>query len=197
MSNEKSVYGTQVLTSECRILWPHLFEAHAFKPEDKPKFMCSLVFKKNDPFIVKLKSEALKVFQTKFEDSKVIKNLKEYPANLIGYRLGIRDADADPAFEKFDYLAGCYVIGVKSTVQPVVIDQNKQEILDASQVYGGCYVRALITPSAYDQKGGKGPNFYFSSLQKLRDGTPLSGGINKEKEMSAFDVVPMDNEIYN
>ncbi len=196
--SEKSIYSKPILTTEFRLCFPALFSPKTFKVSDKPKFMMQMLFKPNDPFLAKLKAEALIVLKEKFKDIKSFQNLTSWPTQLpVGFWNPFRVADETPSMEKYTSHAGHIVISAKSALQPIVIDQNKQEILDEKQIYSGCYCRALVTVSAYKSKeGGAGITIYFSSVQKLRDGEPLSG-LDKEKEMSAFDVVPMDNEIYN
>ena len=62
------------------------------------------------------------------------------PANL---KLPLRDGDLDrPEDEAY---AGAYFINANSKQAPQVVDRNVQPILDQSELYSGCYIRASVT----------------------------------------------------
>lgn len=73
------------------------------------------------------------------------------------------------------YEAGGIFMTLRSTQRPGVVDQNKQEIIDPSGFYAGCYARAAVSVYAYDQKGNRGVSFGLTHLQFMKDGEPFSG----------------------
>lgn len=56
-----------------------------------------------------------------------------------------------------------------------MVDRNRQEILDQSEVYSGCYARANISFYAYNTNGNKGIACGLNAIQKTRDGESLGG----------------------
>jgi hypothetical protein len=71
---------------------------------------------------------------------------------------------------------GSTMITFSSKYNPAVIDRNRQEILDASDVYAGQYGRVQWTTYAYDASGNQGVSFGLRAYQKVKDGDALSGG---------------------
>ena len=59
--------------------------------------------------------------------------------------------------------------------KPGVVDGDCEPILDPSEVYSGCYGRVSLNFFAFNSNGNKGIAASINNVQKLRDGTPLSG----------------------
>jgi hypothetical protein len=57
--------------------------------------------------------------------------------------------------------------------RPGVVDANLQDIIDDTQVYSGCWMRAQVRAFAYKQQGNKGVSFGLQNCQKLRDDEPI------------------------
>src|SRR5690606_11645232 len=73
--------------------------------------------------------------------------------------------------------AGNWVINARSPVAPLVIDQNRQPLTQASgKPYSGCYVNAKLIIWAQQNQHGKRINAQLGGVQFVRDGEPLSGG---------------------
>lgn len=71
--------------------------------------------------------------------------------------------------------AGAIFLTLRSTQRPGLIDQQKQDIIDSSAFYGGCFARASVSVYAYDQKGNRGVGFGLQNVQKMKDGPPFGG----------------------
>ena len=71
--------------------------------------------------------------------------------------------------------AGCYFINANSASAPGIVDADRQEIIDRSEVYSGVYGRASINLYAFNSNGNKGIACGLNNLQKIRDGEPLGG----------------------
>lgn len=56
-----------------------------------------------------------------------------------------------------------------------VADETAKEVAfnEKHTVYNGCYGRAVVTISTYNDKGKNALNFYLVAFQKTRDGEPL------------------------
>jgi Protein of unknown function (DUF2815) len=77
---------------------------------------------------------------------------------------------------------GCTMIRLKSYQQPVVFDQQKNEILEERHFYGGCFARATVNAFAFDQGKNRGISFWFNAVQKVKEGDPLGGRANPESD---------------
>lgn len=77
------------------------------------------------------------------------------------------------------YVAGAIFINLKSEQKPGVVDENVQDIIDASKLYSGCWMRATVNAYAYDNKGNAGVSFGLNNVQKMGDGDPIGGSRTK------------------
>lgn len=104
--------------------------------------------------------------------SKLKGNAKSVPA-LSTLRTPLRDGDLerpdDPAY------ANAYFVNANSATAPGVVDTNRNDILDRSEVYSGCYGRASISFYAFNANGNRGIACGLNNLQKIKDGEPLGG----------------------
>ena len=137
----------------------------------KPKFSVSLIIPKSDTVTVgKIRAAIEEAYRE--GQSKIKGNAKSVPA-LSTLRTPLRDGDLErPDDEAY---ANAYFVNANSATAPGVVDANRNEILDKSEVYSGVYGRASIT-------------FYaFNNLQKIRDGEPLGGRASAESDFATAD----------
>lgn len=80
-----------------------------------------------------------------------------------------------------------YFVNANSPHKPGVVDGNRQEIIDTSELYSGIYGRASITFYAFNSNGNKGIACGLNNLQKLRDGDPLGGRTRAEDDFATED----------
>ena len=137
----------------------------------KPKFSVSLIIPKSDTVTVgKIQAAIEEAYRE--GQSKLKGNAKSVPA-LSTLRTPLRDGDLerpdDPAY------ANAYFVNANSATAPGVVDANRNDILDRSEVYSGCYGRASINFYAYNANGNRGIACGLNNLQKIRDGEPLGG----------------------
>ena len=149
----------------------------------KPKFSVSLIIPKSDTVTVgKIKAAIDEAYRD--GQSKLKGNGKSVPA-LSSLRTPLRDGDIDrpddPAY------ANAYFVNANSTTAPGVVDANRNEILDKSEVYSGCYGRASISFYAFNANGNKGIACGLNNLQKIRDGEPLGGKASAESDFATED----------
>lgn len=67
-------------------------------------------------------------------------------------------------------------VSFKSVKRPGIIDQDSQEILDESEIYSGCYVKAEISVYPYSGETYYGIAIGLNHIKKVKDGEPLGGG---------------------
>ena len=129
-----------------------------------PKYSASLIIPKEDTVTInKIKSAIEQAY--KEGESKLKGNGKSVPA-LSTLKTPLRDGDLE---------------------RPGVVDGNRQEIIDTSELYSGIYGRASITFYAFNSNGNKGIACGLNNLQKLRDGEPLGGRTRAEDDFATED----------
>lgn len=85
------------------------------------------------------------------------------------------------------YEAGAIFLTLKSKEKPGVVDQQVNDIMDESEVYAGCYMKASVNAYAYDEKGNRGISFGLGNLQKVKDGESLGGRTRAQDDFSAVE----------
>ena len=168
--------GTKVTTGKVRLSYTHLFEPHAIEGNE-PKYSVSVIVPKTD-------TETLKAIKEATDEAKENGKSKwggKAPANL---KTPLRDGDAErPDDEAY---ANSYFLNANSKIKPGVVDQNVQPILDATEVYSGCYARLTLNFYPYAASGNKGIAAGLGNVQKLEEGEPLGGFTRAEDD---FDIV--------
>ena len=172
--------ATKVITGvNTRWSYANVWEPKAMEG-GKPKFSVSLIIPKSDTVTVgKIKAAIEEAYRD--GQSKLKGNAKTVPA-LSTLRTPLRDGDLersdDPAY------ANAYFVNANSTTAPGVVDANRNEILDKSEVYSGCYGRASISFYAFNANGNKGIACGLNNLQKIKDGEPLGGRASAESDFA-------------
>lgn len=148
-----------------------------------PKYSVSLIIPKSDTQTIdKINNAILQAY--KEGESKLKGNSKSVPA-LEALKTPLRDGDLErPDDEAY---RDSYFVNANSPHKPGVVDANRQEILDSSELYSGIYGRASITFYAFNSNGNKGIACGLNNLQKLRDGEPLGGRTRAEDDFATED----------
>lgn len=183
MANVKAMRtGTKVTTGKVRLSYAHLFQPAAIEGNE-PKYSVSVIISKNDRDTLKAIKEA--VDQVKKDGA--AKWGGKVPATL---KTPLRDGDAErPDDEAYK---NCYFLNASSKNKPGVVDQNVQPVLDATEVYSGCYGRLTINFYAFSASGNKGVAAGLGNVQKLEDGEPLGGSAARAED--DFTSVDSDND---
>ena len=162
---------TKVTTGKVRLSYAHLFEAHGMEGQE-PKYSVSVIISKTDTETIKAIKEAVELAKK----NGVSKFGGKIPAVL---KTPLRDGDEERPDDKA--YAGCYFLNASSKQKPGVVDQHVQPILDATEVYSGCYARLTLNFYAYNASGNKGVAAGLGNVQKLADGEPL-GGVSRAED---------------
>jgi len=174
--------NTKVVTGKIRLSYAHLFQP---RPTDggELEYSTAILIPKND-------KETLRKIQTainavKADPAAITKWGGKVPPNLsTPLRDGDIDRPDDPVY------AGHYFINARSKQKPGVVDQNCQAVLDASEVYSGCFARVSINFFSYAVSGKKGVGAGLNNVQKVADGDALGGRARPEDDfepLSDFD----------
>lgn len=170
--------GLTVISPNAIATYAHVWEARLGIDETKGKqFSIVLLFSKTDD-LSKLRAAARKAAEKKW-GQKIPSKLKS------PFRNGSEAKPDDPIFR------GKIFITARSKDRPGIVDQHAQPILEPMDFYSGCKCRASLYAHAYDTKGNKGVTFMLNNLQKVADGTRLSGRKSAEEE---FDDIGEDDE---
>lgn len=174
--------GSKVITGKVRLSYAHLFEPHTIEDND-PKYSVSVLIPKTD-------TETLKAIKDAVAEAKELGKGKfggKVPDNL---KTPLRDGEKErPDDEAY---TGCYFLNASSKNKPGVVDLSVQPVLDATEVYSGCYGRLTLNFYAYSASGNKGIAAGLGNVQKLSDGEPLGGFTRAEDDFDSVDSAEDD-----
>jgi len=174
--------GTKVTTGKVRLSYAHLFEPHGIDGNE-PKYSVSIIIPKSD-------KETLQAIKEATEQAK-----KDGASKFGGkvpptVKTPLRDGDAErPDDEAYQ---NAYFLNANSKNKPGVVDISVQPVLDASEVYSGCYGRVTLNFYAYNANGNKGIAAGLGNVQKLEDGEPLGGFTRAEDDFDSVESVEDD-----
>jgi hypothetical protein len=161
----------RIMTPEFRLSFPKLFKPEAFEG-GTPKFSITMLFPK-DADLSEVKAAVKAVATEKWNDK------------LKGKKMPFKDGDA----RDYEGYAGMIEVRASRNADfgpPVIVDAERQEILDPAEIYSGCWCRAQVEAFAYDTTMNKGVAFGLTAIQKLRDDQSMGGGPSKQETIDAF-----------
>lgn len=168
----------QVVTGEVRLSFVNLFEPKAMKEGDEPKYSVTAIIPKSDTKTV----EAIKAAIQAAVEAGAQKHFGgRIPANVA---TTFRDGDTETddlgtlQKEKYPEYANSYYIRLSTKIKPKVFNADRQEIIDPSEVYSGCYGRVSMTFFAYSKEGKRGISAGLNNVLKTRDGDPLTNNLS-------------------
>lgn len=149
----------------------------------KPKYSASLIIPKDDVATVEKIKAAI---QAAYEEGqgKLKGNGKSVPP-LAAIKNPLRDGDLEkPDDEAYQ---NAYFVNANSSSKPGIVDGNRDEIIERSEIYSGIYGRASINFYAFNVNGNRGIACGLNNLQKLRDGEPLGGKASAASDFATDD----------
>ena len=160
-----------------------------FLPDEEGVFRTSLLIPKKDKALVALIEESIEEAK---EYGKTAKWGGKIPRNL---KIAFRDGDEETDVDKYPENEGHYVLNCRSKKRVGLVDTDRQPILDASEIYSGCWAYVSITSFAYDNES-KGVSFYLNNIMKARDGEPFgSGGSTPDEDFASVEEDDNDDLI--
>ena len=167
--------SAKVITGTVRFSYLNVFR----KSQLEDKYSVTLLIPKDDKKTIGAIRKAID--QAKKEGIKEKWKGKE-PKDLWN---PLRDGDEEKADEHPEY-AGMYFLKAKSDSKPILLDEYKDEILDETELYSGCWGRANISFFAFDNNT-KGISAGLNALQKNRDDQPVGGRVSLDEARNGFD----------
>ena len=156
---------TKVVTGLVRMSYANVFNPKSMDGQSDPKYSVALLIPKTDTATIKKIEAAIKL---------AIAQGKEKWGKAFEGKLATPLWDGDEEKPDDEVYANHYYLNAKSTTPPGIIDKNKNEILDSSEFYSGCYGRASVVFFPYNNVN-KGVGVGLQNLQKLKEGEPLGG----------------------
>ena len=159
-------------TGLVRLSYAHLFKPYSQAGND-PKYSAALLFPKSDKRTIDRLHKAL-------EDIKKDDYSKTKWAGKGGV-IGKIDSpvhDGDVEKEGDPTYKGMYYLNAKANPDrpPKIVDKDRNDIVDQSEVYSGCWVQAVLTFFSYNANGHKGIGVGLAAIRKIKDGPSLAGG---------------------
>jgi hypothetical protein len=179
--------STKVITGLVRFSYVNIFRSRAFRDGQDAKFsICLLIPKSDKATLDKIKA----AMDAAVEQGVVSKWGGKTPKNL---HLPLRDGDEERADEAPEY-EGMMFLNANSTQKPGIIDRDRNEILDADEVYSGCWGRASINFFPYDSNGNRGVGVGLNNIQKIKDGDRLGAARASAEDDFSDDWEDTDEE---
>ena len=165
---------TSVVTKECRLSFVNLVEPKAMKEGDTPKYSVTAIIPKTDTATVNAINAAIQ--------AAVEAGAQKHFGGRIPAQVNHTFKDGDTATndmgelykEKYPEYAGCYFIRLATKFKPVILNADKTELNDPTEIYSGMYGRVSMTFFAYSGDGKRGVSAVLNNVMKTRDGEPLT-----------------------
>ena len=168
--------SSKVVTGPVRLSYCNVFKPRAYQEGDKEKYSCVLLVPKSDEKTVKKLKKAIRA---EIEEGKAAYWNGREPKNMWN---PLRDGDDE---DRPEY-AGMYYINAKSDTKPILLDRDGEELFDQSEIYSGCWARAIINLYAFDNRS-KGVGAALNSLKKHRDDKPFGNAMTVDSARDSFD----------
>lgn len=155
-----------------------------FLPDEDGTYRTSLLIPHKDKALIKLFEDAIEEAK---EFGKTSKWGGKIPRNL---KIAFRDGDEDD-LDKYPENEGHMILSARSKKRVGLVDLDRQPILDASEIYSGCWAYVSVTSFAYDNES-KGVSFFLNNIMKARDDESFGSGSASAEE--DFADVEIDDE---
>lgn len=173
MANTNNSVQTRFTTGKVRLTYAFLWTPRSVSEDDDgqkgEKYRTCLLIPKNDQQTIDRLNIALQHAVAAGQKKGL------WGANLpSNFKFPLRDGDAECA-EKGEEYAGHWFLNASSVRQPRIVDINRNDIWEESDVYSGCYARVCINLFPFSHKGNRGIGCGLEAVQKICDGEPLGG----------------------
>ena len=145
-----------------------------FLPDEEDVFRTALLIPKKDKALVKQIEDAIEEAK---DYGKTAKWGGKIPKTL---KIAFHDGD-DTDLDKYPENEDHYILNARSKKKVGLVDLDRQPILDASEVYSGCWAYVSVTSFAYNNES-KGVSFFLNNIMKARDDEAFGGGSSSPDE---------------
>ena len=175
--------STRVITGpRTRFSYVNLWEPKAMEG-GKAKYSASLIISKDDKETLSRIEAAIQ--QAYEEGIAKLKGTSKTAPPLAAIKTPLRDADVEkPEDEAYK---NAFFINANNYSQPGIVDVNRQEIIDHSEIYSGFYGRASISFYAFNVNGNRGIACALNHVMKIADGEPLGSKTTAADDFASCD----------
>jgi len=174
---------TKVVTGKVRFSYANVWKPKAINDGQEPKYSVCLLIPKSDTVTVNKIQSAIEAAIGAGKNKLADKNGKIIKGGL---KLPLRDGDIERPDD--DAYANCWFLNANSTQRPGIVDAARNEILDETEFYSGCYGRASVNLFAFNTNGNKGIGCGLQNLQKLADGPAFNGRSKAEDDFDEYEI---------
>lgn len=191
MSNEQNTIDANAckVLVKGRISYAHVWEPAriAKDPKSPLKYSLSVIIEKSDKEQIDRITKAINAaYAIGMASTKATQSLK----GIDPKRMEMPFKDADQDFKKKDdeVYKGKYFISCKSDTQPRVLDERKEEMIDKTKFYSGCYAYVSINFFPFNNVAS-GIGAGLNNIMKIADGVALGG--KQSAEVDFADIQPV------
>ena len=154
-----------------------------FLPDDEGVYRTSLLIPKKDKALIAQIEEAI-------EEAKEYGKGAKWGGRIpkAGLKIAFRDGD-ETDLDLYPENEGHYLLNARSKNKVGLVDIDRQPILDATEIYSGCWAYVSVTSFAYNNES-KGVSFFLNNIMKARDDEAFGGGAASPDE----DFAEIDTE---
>lgn len=170
-----------MITGKAIISYPALFEAKE-NPSGALKYSCSLLFDKKDVKTIEALRAAINKAIAKGKE-------KNWEGKIPKFRYEpLRDGDQELADgEKTDAVyKGKFFLNCSANDAPGVVGPDAKPLMNQTEIYAGCIVRADVNPFPYKRSGNSGIGWGLNNIMLIDDGERLDGRQNAEDAFGEF-----------
>lgn len=177
-----SLSDTQVVTGEVRLSFVHIFEPAKVSESDKEaKYGCTIIIPKSDTKTINAIKAAIQKAAEKGKD----KHFNGRVPTNVTHTLQDGDTATDDMGDlkkiKYPEYENSMVMRLSTKFKPKVLDANRNEVIDPTQVYSGVYGRVSLTCFAYSGDGRRGVSAALNNVMITRDGEPLTSQLSGDE----------------
>jgi hypothetical protein len=162
--------------------YPHLFRAKTINDTGAPKFSAAFLIPESNPQLRELFDLANQVINTKYPNGELPHNFKGLPCY---------NAADHPKYSKLEAYKGMWLLNsskAESQGAPIIVDQQRNKVIDQSLIYPGLVVNVAVSIYTYDHPTSKGVTTGLEAIQIVRDGDRLD---NRPSADELFQPIPV------
>lgn len=167
-----------------RLAFPRVTKPEQVQGEGKPAFSAAFILETDTPEFEANKAAIENAMKVAAKDKWGEKAATMYKALEANNKLALHDGDTKADIDGY---AGNFFINARSSSNappglfrrdrsPIARTPNEEGVIPSeTELYGGCYVNAIINIWVQENQYGKRINASLSGIQYYREGVPFSG----------------------
>ena len=165
-----------------RLSYAHLNTPHAPNEQAEPKYSATLLVEKTNTQAIEAIQAAIKAAVDDGVTRRIFTQAID-PTHTKYPPLRDGDTPNDSGEARGEEFQGHWFIAAKNKNQPIVVNAQRQPVIDPDDVYSGCYVNMAVEFYAYSNSGNKGISASLIGVQKVKDGDRLGGEPPKAEDV--------------